>query len=67
MARAGPDRQLILANASTEPKHRHLGNSLDASGSDGQASWLGPRKDIEQHECVLSQLKYKGTGEEDLC
>jgi bifunctional non-homologous end joining protein LigD len=32
-----------------------------------QPVYLGPRKDIEQHECVLSQLKYKGTGEEDLC
>jgi hypothetical protein len=28
---------------------------------------LGPRKDVEQHECVLSQLKYKSDGEEDLC
>jgi bifunctional non-homologous end joining protein LigD len=28
---------------------------------------LGPRKDVEQHECVLSQLKYKGAGEEELC
>jgi bifunctional non-homologous end joining protein LigD len=32
-----------------------------------QPVYLGPRKDIEQHECVLSQLKYKSTGEEDLC
>jgi bifunctional non-homologous end joining protein LigD len=32
-----------------------------------QPVYLGPRRDIEQHECVLSQLKYKGTGEEDLC
>ena len=32
-----------------------------------QPVYLGPRQDIEQHECVLSQLKYKGTGEEDLC
>jgi bifunctional non-homologous end joining protein LigD len=31
-----------------------------------QPVYLGSRKDIEQHECVLSQLKYKGTGEEDL-
>jgi bifunctional non-homologous end joining protein LigD len=32
-----------------------------------QPVYLGPRKDVEPHECVLSQLKYKGTGEEDLC
>ena len=32
-----------------------------------QPVYLGPRQDIGQHECVLSQLKYKGTGEEDLC
>ena len=32
-----------------------------------QPVYLGPRHDIEQHECVLSQLKYKGAGEEDLC
>ena len=28
-----------------------------------QPVYLGPRHDIEQHECVLSQLKYKGTGD----
>jgi len=32
-----------------------------------QPVYLGPRKDVEQHECVLSQLKYKSAGEEDLC
>jgi bifunctional non-homologous end joining protein LigD len=32
-----------------------------------QPVYLGVRKDVEPHECVLSQLKYKGTGEEDLC
>jgi bifunctional non-homologous end joining protein LigD len=32
-----------------------------------QPVYLGPRKDVEQHECVLCQLKYKSTGEEDLC
>jgi bifunctional non-homologous end joining protein LigD len=32
-----------------------------------QPVYLGPRQDIGQHECLLSQLKYKGTGEEDLC
>jgi bifunctional non-homologous end joining protein LigD len=32
-----------------------------------QPVYLGPRKDVEQNECVLSQLKYKSTGEEDLC
>ena len=32
-----------------------------------QAVYIGPRKNVEQHECVLSQLKYKSTGEEDLC
>ena len=32
-----------------------------------QPVYLGPRQDIGQHECVLYQLKYKGTGEEDLC
>ena len=32
-----------------------------------QPVYLGPRKDVEQHECVLSQLKYKSDGEEDLC
>ena len=39
------------------------------SGSNAlyQPVYLGPRKDVEQHECVLSQLKYKGIGEEDLC
>jgi bifunctional non-homologous end joining protein LigD len=31
-----------------------------------QPVYLGPRKDVEQHECVLSQLKYKGQAEEDL-
>ena len=31
-----------------------------------QPVYLGPRQDVEQHECVLSQLKYKGTGDEDL-
>jgi len=32
-----------------------------------QPVYLGLRQDVEQHECVLSQLKYKGIGEEDLC
>ena len=32
-----------------------------------QPVYIGPRKDVEQHECVLSQLKYKSTGEEDVC
>ena len=32
-----------------------------------QPVYLGPRQDIGQHECVLSQLKYKGQEEEDLC
>jgi bifunctional non-homologous end joining protein LigD len=32
-----------------------------------QPVYLGPRKDVEHHECVLSQLKYKGQEEEDLC
>jgi bifunctional non-homologous end joining protein LigD len=32
-----------------------------------QPVYLGPRKDVEQHECVLSQLKYKSTEDEDLC
>ena len=32
-----------------------------------QPVYLGSRKDVEHHECVLSQLKYKSTGEEDLC
>jgi ATP-dependent DNA ligase len=32
-----------------------------------QPVYLGPRQDIEQHECVLSQLKYRGTGEEEFC
>ena len=32
-----------------------------------QPMYIGPRKDVEQHECVLSQLKYKSAAEEDLC
>jgi bifunctional non-homologous end joining protein LigD len=32
-----------------------------------QPVYLGPRQDVEPHECVLSQLKYKPTGEEELC
>ena len=32
-----------------------------------QPVYLGLRTDVEQHECVLSQLKYKGISEEDLC
>ncbi len=32
-----------------------------------QPVYLGPRKDIEQHECGMSQLKYKAGGEEDEC
>ena len=32
-----------------------------------QPVYLGPRKDVEPHECVLAQLKYKSTGEDDLC
>jgi bifunctional non-homologous end joining protein LigD len=32
-----------------------------------QPVYLGPRQDIEQLDCLMSQLKYKGTGEEDLC
>jgi bifunctional non-homologous end joining protein LigD len=31
-----------------------------------QPVYLGPRTDIEQQDCVLAQLKYKGTGEEGL-
>jgi bifunctional non-homologous end joining protein LigD len=31
-----------------------------------QPVYLGPRKDVERHECVISQLKYK-TGEEEAC
>jgi bifunctional non-homologous end joining protein LigD len=30
-----------------------------------QPVYLGPRKDVEQHECVLSQLKYKAEAEEE--
>ena len=30
-----------------------------------QPVYLGPRKDVEQHECGLSQLKYKPAEEED--
>ena len=30
-----------------------------------QPVYLGPRKDVEHHECVLSQLKYKSNGEEE--
>ena len=29
-----------------------------------QPVYLGPRQDVEHHECVLSQLKYKGQEEE---
>ena len=32
-----------------------------------QPVYLGPRQDIGQHECVLSQLKYKGQEEDELC
>ena len=32
-----------------------------------QPVYLGLRKDVEQHECVLSQLKYKADGEEEGC
>ena len=31
-----------------------------------QPVYLGPRQDVAPQECVLTQLKYKGTGEEDL-
>jgi bifunctional non-homologous end joining protein LigD len=31
-----------------------------------QPVYLGPRKDVATHECVLSQLKYKPAGEEDI-
>jgi bifunctional non-homologous end joining protein LigD len=37
-----------------------------ASNALYQPVYLGPRNDVEQVECVLSQLKYKGTSEEDL-
>jgi len=30
-----------------------------------QPVYLGPRQDVEQHECVLSQLKFKAGGGED--
>lgn len=30
-----------------------------------QPMYLGPRKDLEQHECVLSQLKYKASQEDE--
>jgi bifunctional non-homologous end joining protein LigD len=30
-----------------------------------QPVYLGPRQDIESHECVLSQLKYKVSGPEE--
>jgi bifunctional non-homologous end joining protein LigD len=32
-----------------------------------QPVYLGPRKDVEVHECVISQLKYKADGEEEAC
>jgi bifunctional non-homologous end joining protein LigD len=32
-----------------------------------QPVYLGPRQDLGQHECVLSQLKYKGQEEDELC
>lgn len=31
-----------------------------------QPVYLGPRKDVEQHECGMSQLKYKASEEEDI-
>jgi bifunctional non-homologous end joining protein LigD len=30
-----------------------------------QPVYLGPRKDVEAHECVLSQLKYKASGSDE--
>jgi bifunctional non-homologous end joining protein LigD len=32
-----------------------------------QPTFLGRRDDLQPHDCVMSQLKYKGIGEEDLC
>jgi bifunctional non-homologous end joining protein LigD len=32
-----------------------------------QPVYLGPRKDVAQQECVLSQLKYKGNAEDEPC
>jgi bifunctional non-homologous end joining protein LigD len=32
-----------------------------------QPVYLGPRTDIDPQECVLSQLKYKSTGEDKVC
>ena len=32
-----------------------------------QPVYLGTRQDVTQHECVLSQLKYKGNGEDEAC
>lgn len=32
-----------------------------------QPVYLGPRKDIEHLECVLSQLKYKASEEDEGC
>jgi len=38
--------------------------AIQESGSLYQPVYLGVRKDVEQHECVVSQLKFKGDDDE---
>jgi predicted DNA-binding WGR domain protein len=69
----GKDGWALAGNVTIPPNHRIpvVGCVIEArylyatdAGILYQPTYLGERADIEQHECVRSQLKFKPTGEE---
>lgn len=69
----GKDGWALAGNVTIPPNHRLpvIGQVVEVrylyatdSGILYQPTYLGERSDVEQHECVRSQLKFKPTGEE---
>lgn len=69
----GKEGWALAGNVTIPPNHRIpvVGCVIEARylyATDGgilyQPTYLGERADVEQHECVRSQLKFKPTGEE---
>jgi bifunctional non-homologous end joining protein LigD len=56
-----PNQQVPMVGAVVEIKYLY---AMSGSGSLYQPVYLGVRTDVEKHECVTSQLKFKGEDDE---
>ena len=56
-----PNQQVPMVGAVVEIKYLY---AMPGSGSLYQPVYLGVRTDVESHECVVSQLKFKGEDDE---